>query len=345
MQRYDHGGDIYTNPGIDIDFSANVNPLGMPPGMRSSLLKEVDTFGRYPDPSYQALAQALALHHQVPPEQVLCGNGAADLIFRTCACLRPPLALVTAPTFSEYERAVLAYGGQVRPYLLQEDNHFDITEDILSAITKDVRLVFLCSPNNPTGRLIDIDLLQRIANHCRKQGTYLMLDECFIDFTHAPSMDAFLSQHPNLLLLRAFTKMYAMAGLRLGYMLCSDAPLLKRIAAFGATWSVSAPAQVAGLAALKEIGWAERTRALIDAERTYLMAELAALPLRVFPGAANYLLLTSEQPLYQPLLARGILVRDCGNYTGLSSRYIRIGIRTRADNRRLVAALWEVLHG
>lgn len=345
MQRFDHGGDIYSRPGIRLDFSANLNPLGMPPGVRQALMDGLDDFQRYPDPQCRALRSALAEKHSVDQEQLLLGNGAADLIMRICACLKPGLALVTAPTFSEYERAVLVHGGQVQHHLLDAGAEFDLDEGILPAIQPGVNLVFLCSPNNPTGRLISTDLLLRVLRRCQEVDALLVLDECFIDFTEGQSLIPRLDEHPQLLILRAFTKMYAMAGLRLGYLLCSDRALLQRIGSFGATWSVSGPAQVAGLAALKTQGWVERTRSLVCEERAFMTDALLQLGLEVLPAAANYLLMHSPHPLYQGLLRQGILVRDCGNYTGLSHRNIRIGLKTRAENQLLLQAIREMLHG
>lgn len=345
MRCFDHGGDIYDKPHVRIDFSANINPLGFPPGVLEALTQQAEGFQRYPDPHCRALRGVLAKRHGLRPEQVLCGNGAADLIFRLCACLRPKIALVTAPTFSEYERAVLVHGGRVREYLLREERQFDVDTQLLDMMTQDVELVFLCSPNNPTGRLIDPELIIAAAERCQAQGSYLVLDECFIDFTTGPSMVQMLEKLPHLLVLRAFTKMYAMAGLRLGYLLSADEALLQRISPFGAPWSVSGPAQAAGLAALNEPNWAQKTRAFVQRERAHLKERLTTLGLTVFPGEANYLLIKHDRPLYQPLLQRGILVRDCGNYTGLSSCFIRVSVQNRERNAQLLAALQEVLHG
>ena len=345
MQRFEHGCDVYRHKGIRLDFSANLNPLGMPPMVRRALVEQVDSFQRYPDPHCRALRAKLAAYHGVNAEQVLCGNGAADLIFRICACLRPGLALVSAPTFSEYERAVLVHGGQVKHHWLSRTQQFDLDESVLDAITPEVNLVFLCSPNNPTGRLIATDLLARVAQRCQKTGSMLVLDECFIDFTRGESMLSQLGNYPNLLILRAFTKMYALAGLRWGYLLSGDVKLLQRIASFGASWSVSGPAQEAGLAALAEEGWIARTRAYVSSERALLSEKLESLGLRVLPGEANYLLVKARQPLYRSLLQSGILVRDCGNYSGLDSGFIRVAVRPRGESEELLRALRELLHG
>lgn len=345
MRRYEHGGDIYTNPEIRLDFSVNVNPLGMPEAAKRALFAAAEDFSRYPDPQCRALRRVLANKQGIAPEAILCGNGAADMIFRLCACLKPKKALTLAPTFSEYERPVKLFGGEMTEYRLKEENGFALTDGILSALMPDVELFFLCNPNNPTGRLAPFELLRRVAKACLKNGTLLMADECFIEFTDGPSMIAQLGEFPNLLILRAFTKFYALAGLRLGYLLCADTALLSRVAEFGAEWSVSAAAQAAGLGALQEDAWAERTRSLMQEEGAFMREKLAALGLTVFPSDANFLLLKSRMPLYEPLKTRGILVRDCSNFTGLGETFIRVGLKTREQNAALLCAVKEVLHG
>ena len=345
MLRYEHGGDIYTNTEICLDFSINVNPLAMPEAAKRALFAAVDAFSRYPDPQCRVLCQTLAEKHGVAPDMILCGNGAADMIFRVCACLKPKKALTLAPTFSEYERPVKLFGGEMSEYHLKEADGFALTDAILEALTPDVKLFFLCNPNNPTGRLAPFDLLRHVTEACAKNGTLLMVDECFLAFTDGPSMISLLKEFPNLLVLNAFTKLYALAGLRLGYLLCADTALLSRIAAFGAEWSVSTAAQAAGLGALEETAWAEQTRSLIQEERAYMRKSLMALGLTVFPADANFLLLKSHVPLHGPLKKRGILVRNCDNFTGLDERFIRIGLKTRKQNEALLRAVEEVLHG
>ena len=308
MLRYEHGGDVYGNADAALDFSVNVNPLGMPNGVKHALISHAAEYARYPDPKCRVLCAALADRHGLMPEQVLCGNGAADLIFRLVWAKKPRRAPVTA------------FGGIMQEHLLSEANGFALTEEFLKDITPETELVFLCTPNNPTGRLIDPDLIRNIAEACRKNGAILVLDECFIGFTEGKSMAQELDNYPNLIILSAFTKLYAMAGLRLGYLL-------------------------AGRAALAEQGWEERTRRLIAAERGYLQKTLPAYGVDAIPSDANFLLLKCATPLYAPLRARGVLVRDCSNFTGLDTRFIRVGVQTHENNQALVRAVSEVLNG
>lgn len=345
MQRYEHGGNVYAHETIRLDFSANINPLGMPPKVREAIIQHADAYAAYPDPFCRALCNAIAAQEGVLPEYVLCGNGAADLIIRLCLHARPRQALVLAPTFSEYEKAVLLAGGKVRYHMLKEEDGFAVTESILDVLSPGIDMVFLCNPNNPTGQLIAPALLEAILEKCCVNDTLLVVDECFLDFTDGNALNCFLEENSKLILLRAFTKMYAMAGLRLGYLLCANEALLQGVRACGQSWSVSTVAQVAGLAAVSCKEWAANTRTLVQKERAYLRGGLQALGLQVYPSEANFLLLKSGVELYAPLLQRGILVRPCGNYVNLDDTYTRIAVRTHEENKQLLQAIEEVLHG
>ena len=216
----------------------------------------------------------------------------------------------------------------------------------MEAITPDMDLVFLCQPNNPTGRTVPRPLLAAAVERCRAAGALLVLDECFCGFLDDPdafSLKDLVGRYENLLILKAFTKLYAMAGLRLGYCLCSDAALLAAMGSAGQPWGVSGPAQAAGVAALKETDYVEAVRAQIQAQRPRLAGALSRLGLRVVPGEANYLLFWSPVPLAGPLRERGILLRDCANYHGLCEGWYRTAVRTAEENSRLLAALEEIL--
>ena len=351
MLPYTHGGDVLTAQarygGPVLDCSANLNPLGMPPQVGEAAARAAANAAPYPDPLCRELRAAIAAHDGVAPGQVLCGGGAAELIFRLAFALRPRRALVTAPTFSEYEGALSAAGCAVARHLLRRERNFDVDEGLLEAIGPDTELVFLCTPNNPTGRLIDQGLLLRIAEKCRGLGAVLAVDECFLPLAcGGPGLAPWLVEYPNLLLLRAFTKSYAMAGLRLGYALCADTALLERMSAGGPPWSVSSPAQAAGLAALTQCPhWPEKARAFLEGERPALAEGLSALGLDVVPGQANYLLFRAAgaADLKEKMVAQGVLIRSCANYHGLGEDWYRVCVGPTEQNRRLLAALSEVL--
>ena len=211
---------------------------------------------------------------------------------------------------------------------------------------KSCEVVFLCNPNNPTGRLIPPALLESILALCERRGGWLFVDECFLELSdggRGTSLAPLLRPGRRLFLLRAFTKSYAMAGLRLGYCLCGEGALLERMGRQTQPWNVSVPAQAAGLAALGEEAYLRESRALIQSERRYLREGLEALGLTVCSSQANYLLVKSPAELSGPLLDRGILIRDCANYRGLGPGWYRTAVRRREENRTLLNALGEIL--
>ena len=341
--NYSHGGDIWNHPAA-VDFSANLHPLGMPPEVAEALRASVEEAVNYPDPFCTQLRRAIAHGQGVEAEEVICGAGAADLIYRLCLTLRPQNALVTAPTFSVYAQALALTGCTPRRFLLHPENQFDLGEDFLNALTPELNMVFLCTPNNPTGRCVPLPLLRRIADRCEDIGAHLVLDECFIRLTDCPSALELLRDRPHLFLLRAFTKTYAIPGLRLGYGLSIDGGLLSALYDAGPPWAVSTAALTAGLAACTCPHWAEQGRALLREERPRLVRALRALGLTVWEGEANYLLFRAGcTDLRERLLKKDILIRACAGYAGLGPDYYRVCVRTGRENERLLYALKEVL--
>lgn len=349
MDHLPHGGDwasfVAEYGAVPLDFSASVSPLGTPRGVQAAIATAAQTADRYPDPLCRTLRQAIAGTEGVGPDQVLCGNGAAELIYRGVLALQPRRALVLSPTFSEYEAALDTVGCDTLHYPLREAHDFVLQEDILQYLTQGIGMVFLCEPNNPTGRTTPQKLLWKIAQRCQEVGAVLVVDECFNSFLDQPkahSMVDVLGECPNLLLLKAFTKFYGMAGVRLGYAL-AQAPLLKKVEKAGPPWSVSGLAQAAGVAALREVAYVKTLRTLIQEQRPLLRQGLEALGLTVVPGEANYLLFRAPKPLSAHLRQRGIMLRDCGNYHNLEGNWYRVAVRTGLDNQVLLRALEEVL--
>ena len=341
-----HGGDLYSRP-VRLDFSANTNPFGTPESVRRVVIESASLLNQYPDPYCRELVGALADFEQVPPEYILCGCGAAELIFSFCTAVKPKRALELAPTFSEYSAALEAAGCVVERYPLQKENGFLLTDDFADYLQhNECDVVFLCNPNNPTGRIIEPALLERIAQICHERGIRLFLDECFLDLSdHGRdlSMKHELTRWPGLFILKAFTKSYGMAGLRLGYCLSADRELLTAMGRSVQPWNVSLPAQKAGVAALGENTFLEQTRSLIRTQRAWLKARLEQLGFYVCPAQANYLLLYHNAPMCDLLLDRGILVRDCSNYHGLKKGWLRIAVRRQEENEILIETIRSIL--
>lgn len=345
-----HGGDwagYRAEFGCDaLDFSANVSPLGLPAGVAAAITNALPTADRYPDPLCRELRAALAGAEGVPADWILCGNGAADLIFRLALAVRPRRALLPAPTFAEYEAALQTVGCAVQRVFLREENEFAVTEEFIDAVTPETDIVFLCQPNNPTGQVTPPALVERLVRRCAECGAVLVVDECFLDFL--PDRDALTAKQllrdaPQLVILKAFTKLYAMAGVRLGYALCGDATLLEKMRGAGQPWAVSSLAQAAGLAALQETAYAGAVRALIAEQRPRMAAGLRALGLRVMDGQANYLLFRATPDFGEKLRRRGAVVRSCANYPGLDAAWYRTAVRTAEENTRLLQIVGEIL--
>lgn len=345
-----HGGDwagYRAEFGCDaLDFSANVSPLGLPAGVAAAITNALPTADRYPDPLCRELRAALAGAEGVPADWILCGNGAADLIFRLALAVRPRRALLPAPTFAEYEAALQTVGCAVQRVFLREENEFAVTEEFTDAVTPETDIVFLCQPNNPTGQVTPPALVERLVRRCAECGAVLVVDECFLDFL--PDRDALTAKQllrdaPQLIILKAFTKLYAMAGVRLGYALCGDATLLEKMRGAGQPWAVSSLAQAAGLAALQETAYAGAVRALIAEQRPRMAAGLRALGLRVMDGQANYLLFRATPDFGEKLRRRGAVVRSCANYPGLDAAWYRTAVRTAEENTWLLQIMGEIL--
>lgn len=344
-----HGGDwagYRAEFGRDaLDFSANVSPLGLPAGVAAAITAALPMADRYPDPLCRALRTKLAAAEGVDTAQILCGNGAADLIYRLALALCPRRALLPAPTFAEYAAALETVDCDVQRFLLREENDFAVTDGFVDAIDDSTDAVFLCQPNNPTGQLASPGLVEKLLRRCEACRAILAVDECFLDFL--PDADRWtakpLLESGSLVIFKAFTKLYGMAGVRLGYCLCGDAVLLEKMQAAGQPWAVSSLAQAAGVAALKETAYVDEVRALIAQQRPAMTAGLRALGLRVIDGKANYLLFRAPADLNERLRPLGTQVRSCANYPGLGPEWYRTAVRTAPENARLLEIMREVL--
>lgn len=320
------------------DFSVNSNPLGPSPAACAAARAAVWT--HYPDDRATALRRELAEREGVDERAIVVGNGSVELIWLIALAFLDPGAavVVVGPTFGEYARAARIVGGIVHDYRApaREDFAVDVgaVEELARAV--DARLIFLCNPNNPTGRLLSVDDLCSLAGAV--PGALLVVDEAYRSFADERPRSTPLLDGGNAVLLRSLTKDCALAGLRLGYVV---APLeiatgLDRVRP---PWSVNAVAQAAGLAAIRDVAHLERARVEVRRARAYLTAELSRFGFRVVPSTANFLLVeVGDAALVRSrLLRHGLCVRDCSSF-GLPS-YVRIGMRPLAECERLVRAL------
>lgn len=337
-----HGGDIYRNH-VKLDFSVNINPFEMPEAVKEVLYEAVENCDRYPDPACERLKKAVGCMLDVSSQNLLFGNGSSELFMALIHAVRPKKTVIPVPSFYGYEYAVGAADGEILYYETKQEHDFGLREDFFSALTEDVDLLFLANPNNPTGKLMSREELRKVLWHCREKGIYVVLDECFIEFCYnEASMLQEIEAFPNLILVRAFTKIFAIPGVRLGYLVCSDLLLLGKISRQLPEWNVSVFAQAAGCGCAAQTVFIEKTAAFIEKERQFLESGLRQAGYKVFSGKANFLLVYSKQPLYDRLLEKGILIRDCENFRGLSKGFYRIAVKSRKENEILLEAIKEI---
>ncbi|MCY3958448.1 MAG: histidinol-phosphate transaminase [Chloroflexi bacterium] len=329
-----------------LDFSSNVNPLGTSRLVRKAAAKA--DLSAYPDRRSLVLSEALSSRLDVCLDEVLIGNGSTELIHLLArACLGPRRrCLILGPTFGEYEAAATLAGAEVHFVEATRPRGFVWSADAVIRAIETLRpaLTFLCNPNNPTGVYVDRDFVMRLTRAIGGRGL-LVLDTSYVPFAEAPWDERELLACGNVVLLRSMTKDHALAGARLGY-LVAGAPTVSALRRLQPSWSVSAVAQAAGLAALDDNAHLEVARAVVAEAKAYLRAQLDTLGLQVVDSAANFMLVRvgDAAALRRELLCRGIAVRDCTSF-GLPA-YIRVAVRRLDECQRLTAAMREVLaHG
>ena len=364
---YAHGGNIYeAAQELDIpenkiiDFSASINPLGISDRVKDAIKSKMDSLVHYPDPETKILRQVLAEHHGIDTNSIICGNGSTELIYLLPRALKPEKVLIPMPTFSEYERACsLSNASRVTRYRLQQKDNYGLkTDEFIAAMrgmipgnsslvtrhsSRPCNMAFLCNPNNPTGSVLREDEVLEIADAARSAECMLVIDEAFIDFIPDCSVIEAVAGNPYLIVLRSMTKFYALTGLRIGYGIIPE-HLTDQILEFKEPWTVNSLAQKAALAALQDNDYNDRTVKLMREERIFLENGFNDIGIDFIPSAVNYYLLKINEAssVCRQLKAKGILVRDCSNFHGLDDSYIRIAVKSRPDNLRLIEELADL---
>lgn len=347
MQKQIHGGDIYSSH-YQMDFSTSISPLGVPDTVRKAYLEAVLTLHQYPDVECRELRQALSEHYSVPKDWLICSSGAAELIYAIAFAKRPRTALLLEPSFSEYETSVRLSGCQdVRFYTCREETGFLVGTDLLEMITDDLDIFFLCNPNNPTGVLVPQELMLEIVLRCKQKNVLLVLDECYVGLLRQPKQVTMLRQiggNENLFLINAFTKMYAMPSLRLGFGISSDTVFLEKVRDLLQPWNVSGPAQACGIAALQDPGYVRRVRICVREEMTYLRETFDRIGITWYGSEGNFMFFKGPEDLFSRCGREGILIRDCSSYRGLGPGFFRVAAKTRRENEKLCGILENIYH-
>ncbi len=364
MTGIGHGGDVYAaarelGRGVHrlLYFSASINPLGPSPAALRTIAHAECLLQHYPDPACWDLRQALAAYWQRAADEFLVGNGSTEVIHLLPRALQIRHLLVVGPTFSEYAAAMKRCGGHVSMLMGDRaDGYRPPLAQVFAAARGSrqnatdrppIDAVLLCNPNSPTGYACDAAAVRRLARQAGRHRLWCIVDETFAEYCHDVSI---LSQPlpARTIVLRSFTKFFGLPGLRVGYAVAKSR-VIEHIAAYQPPWSVNMLAQRAAEAALRDVRHARRSLRFMDRERTRVMKALTRLPsCTVFPSAANFILM--ELPIGQKvaetvatLRREGILIRDCSHVPGLTVRSVRVAVRTRGDNDRLLHVLTAVI--
>jgi threonine-phosphate decarboxylase len=353
---YDHGGNIFSvarqmgiSPTETADFSASINPLGISRSVRDAIVGALDSLVHYPDNNQAELKQLLAEQNGLTPEHFAVANGSTEIIYKLPGIMKGNRATIVSPAFSEYAYALEQHQWEVKRFLVSPADNFTLDlQSLGSSLAEGCDALYLCNPGNPSGILYSRAVIEQVYSICKENGTFLVLDEAFMDFCEEESAKDLIVSSEHGIVLRSMTKFYGIPGLRLGFAMAAPA-VIDRLSSIGGPWSVNTLAQAAGCAALRDREYVENTISYVEQERKFLVGELSRIPcLKIYPSSANFLLVeidggVTSTELKSLLLQKWILIRDCANFKGLSDRFFRIAVRTRAENSRLVEQLRAVL--
>ena len=358
-----HGGNIYKiyrEKGMKeiLDYSSNINPYGLPKKFERAVIENLSVLEKYPDPDYVELREEIAKTNKVELKNIIVGNGATEIIFLYMKVLKAKKILIVSPTFGEYERAMKATLDdiQVDYFKLEEAENFVLNiEKIKTELQKKYDLLVICNPNNPTGQFLSIKELEKILGKCTEVGTKLFVDEAFVEFVEDWGEKSIIKTEKNkknLFVLRAFTKFFAIPGLRLGYGICFDDEFMIKMLEKKEPWSVNNIAELAGKILLQDREYIEKTNNWIKIEKKYMYENLKEIEgLKTYKTEINFILVkikneyldkVNAQILREKMLEKGIVIRDASNFVYLNDNYFRLAVKDRKNNVRVLEALKEI---
>ena len=351
-----HGGNIYKlqreGKKDILDYSSNINPLGVPESLKKAVSENFSVLTRYPDINYTELRESIGKYNNIESENIIAGNGATEVLFLYIKALKPKKVLIAAPTFAEYERAVKNAECEIDFFELKEEDNFILNKDKFIQKAKNYNLAVICNPNNPTGKFISKEIIFEINENLKNAGTKLFIDECFIEFISGwKEKTSALFKSENIFILRALTKFFALPGLRLGYGICFDKKIIEKINEIREPWSVNGFADLAGKVILNDIEYIKNTEKWILEERKYFTDSLKEIEenkkIKIYETETNFILIkllemTSEE-FKSRMEERNILVRNASNFKFLDNSFIRLAIKDREKNKKVIEAIREVL--
>lgn len=363
-----HGGNIYKifrEKNIDkiLDYSSNINPYGLPENLKKEIFEKLFVLERYPDPDYIELREKIAEKNNLNIENIIVGNGATEIIFLFMKILSPKKVLIVSPTFGEYERAIKAStlandNLEINYFELKEAENFVLNiKNLETELENNYDLLILCNPNNPTGQFLKLKKLEEILKICEQKNTKLFVDEAFVEFVEDWENESIINskeKKENLFVIRAFTKFFAIPGLRLGYGICFNNNLLKKMLEKKEPWSVNNIADLAGQTVLDDENYIQKTKEWIKDQKKYMYENLNKIEgLRAYKTEVNFILLKIEDNLLEKgldvknlrkkMLEKGILIRDASNFIYLNKHYFRLAIKDKLNNEKVIETLTSIL--
>ena len=343
-----HGGkNIHQSTDSSIiDFSSNISPIGTPTSVKKTLKKNIENIKNYPDFSSSAVISSLKKYTQLEKSNLLVGNGAIEIIYNFCFAFlsKKTKILIPIPTFQEYETAAKLNNCQISYF-----KTMNLSENIGQFISKIPKngCIFICNPNNPTGKLLNKNQLLQIIKKAKKLSTIVFVDECFIEMVPESneSVISYVKKYNNLFVLRSLTKSFALPGIRIGYA-ASSKYMIEILQKIKIPWSVNSLAQDAANIALKNKSHLTKSNLIIKKELNYLTNKISKLDgFDCNRSSTNFILIKTKKDstnLQKKLLGQKILVRDCKNFRGLNNHHIRIAVKSHKDNLKLVKALENI---
>ncbi len=345
--NYVHGGNIYKYKKGTIDFSSNINPLGVPDNLIKDINNSIENIINYPDPDYNKLRKKIASNYDVDYKNIVVGNGGIQLIHNVIEFINGKSILIVSPSFVEYEKASKRFNKNVKHYLFLEENDFQLNVDeFLKFDFNDIDNVIICNPNNPTGKYIEKKDIIKIIEYLKIKNINLILDESFMDFLDDKlSLIDKAKKYENLIIIRSLTKFFAVPGLRLGFLVTSNNELKNKINKYRDSWSVNIFANEFGINVFDNNEYILKTKEYIYIENKFLFEKLNEINLfKVYSSVANYIFLKSKYEIdwKKELLNYNILIRKCDNYIGLNDRFYRVAVKDNISNRELINSIMKI---
>lgn len=340
-----HGGRLleFSKSGKKyIDFSASINPYGIDPNLKDILKESIDILVHYPNQDYSEIKALISRKHDVSEGSIYLGNGANSIIFRLFSIFDKELNIcIPTPSFETYRLAAESVSADIVYY---DMNRFKITNEIFDTLSDNIDVLVLTNPNNPTGYLIEEELLQRLLEYCKTENIFVLLDECFLEFVldgERYSQISNLSKYTNLAILRSLTKLYAFPGLRFGYLLTENKKVIENLNKLTPSWDINTLALEAAKFSLTQD--MSQVVLKIQKEKSILLKNLKSVGIEVFDSKANFLLCRYKKNLSNALLNQGVIVRDCSDYRGMDDTYFRVAVRTNSENMILFENIKELI--